>query len=425
MGNRGKLFRIAVRQYDPFESAITKQWRAFRTSYHGDLELDVIPLDLHSLHESLFTEHGLVDGVYDVAFVNTDWLAEAHESHALADLSAYLNGSSPDGYPGGWSESLLRLQRFGASTLGLPYHDGPECLIYRKDLFNSPHEQRRYAAEFGNPLEVPTTWDQFHSAARFFTRPEDGLFGTAFAAFPDGHNTVYDFCLQLWTREGDLFDKNGRMLLDTSAARDALEYYRVLLNDSKAIHPASRTFDSVRAGLAFSAGEIAMAINWFGFAFMSETSPDSKVRERVGVAKIPTGSGPSASLNVYWVLGIAAGSPHRDLAWSFLCHCVGPQMDKLATLEGAIGCRKSTWSDPQINAIVPFYRILRELHENARELPRLRNWSRLAEVIDQMVLDLINTDASVASILQRAQTRADNLAPAKTTTQVQLNRIGF
>lgn len=59
-----------------------------------------------------------------------------------------------------------------------------------------------------------------------FTRPRVGLYGTAFAAFPDGHNTVYDFRLQLWTRSGELFDDSGDMLLDTREARDALDFCR-------------------------------------------------------------------------------------------------------------------------------------------------------------------------------------------------------
>lgn len=407
--DRRMAFRIAVRKFGPFESAITKQWQAFESHHHTRLELQIIPLDLHALYESLFVKRGLIEGEYDVAFVNTDWLAEAASSEALADLSIYLQRSPPEGYPNAWSESLLRLQRFGTSIFGLPYHDGPECLIYRRDLFEDPEERRRFADEFGAPLELPRSWDEFHRIAQFFTRPKSGLYGAAFAALADGHNTVYDFCLQLWTRGGELFDQAGRTLLNTSQAVAALEFYRSVLNDAEAIHPASRRFDSVDAGRAFAAGEVTMMINWFGFACRAETDPESKVRNCVGIAPLPVSQGPAASLNVYWVLGLASGSPHRDLAWSFLRHCAGPEMDKLTALEGAIGCRQSTWSDPWINSSIPFYRELLHLHEEARELPRLRNWSRLAEVIDAMMLDAINTEDGITMILERAQQRADEI----------------
>ena len=67
--------------------------------------------------------------------------------------------------------------------------------------------------------------------ARFFTRPEAGQWGTIFAGYPDGHNTVYDFCLQLWSRDGELIDAAGVPTLDTPAAVAALDFYRRLVND--------------------------------------------------------------------------------------------------------------------------------------------------------------------------------------------------
>jgi multiple sugar transport system substrate-binding protein len=84
-------------------------------------------------------------------------------------------------------------------------------------------------------------------------------------------------------------------------------------------------------------------------------------------------------------------------------------MDKLLTLEGGIGCRRSTWSNAEVNAVIPFYKELEVLHQGARELPRLKNWSQLAEVIDRMVLDAIDDQQPTAAIIKRAQDRADRL----------------
>ena len=408
---RERTFRIAVRKFEPFELALARQWDSFEQRHHTSLQLEAVPLDLHPLHDSLFRNRGLVSGDWDAALISTDWLTEAAEAEALVDLAPYIEQSSPEGYPQAWSDSLLRLQRFENRVLGLPYHDGPECLIYRKDLFENSDERDRFAQQYAEPLNVPQTWEQFRRIARYFTRPQKSLFGTVVAAYPDGHNTVYDFCLQLWTRGGELFEDSGRMRLDTPEAHEALGFYRTLLKDSSAMHPESLSFDSVRSGFAFAAGEVAMMVNWFGFASMSETIPQSKVKGCVGVARIPSGGGPRVSLNAYWVLGLPTGSPHRDVAWRFLSRCAGGEMDKLLTLQGGIGCRKSTWSDPEVNARIPFYHCLEELHEGARELPRRSNWSQLAAVIDGMVQDAINTSESTAEILQRAQKLAEKACP--------------
>jgi multiple sugar transport system substrate-binding protein len=81
-------------------------------------------------------------------------------------------------------------------------------------------------------------------------------------------------------------------------------------------------------------------------------------------------------------------------------------MDKLTTLEGGIGCRLSTWSDPEVNAAIPFYHRLAELHRATRALPRSRNLPQLVHVIDQAVQRAILTDEPTDAILQRAQQEA-------------------
>lgn len=398
MTARADTFRLAVRKFGPFETAIARQWASFRAATGCPLQLEAVPLDLHPLHAALFEERGLRDGKWDAAFIVTDWLAEARETGALLDLAPRLRVSPPESYPGGWADSLLRAQQFGETVLGLPYHDGPMCLIYRTDLL----------AEAG--LKPPATWDEFQTSARLLTAPPKNRWGAVFAAYPDGHNTVYDFCLQLWTRGGELFDPNGRLLLDQPAAHAGLACYRTLLTDSAAVHPRSREFDSVQSGYAFARGEVAMMANWFGFAAMSETLAESQVKGRVGIAPLPAAPGrASASLNVYWLLGVGAGSPHADVAQAFLAHCASPANDKLLTLTGGIGCRRSTWHDPEVNRVIPFYSSLEEIHRHARELPRLVHWSRLAGVIDRLMVATLTTTDPVASLAARAQAEADAL----------------
>ena len=406
MGTNRNTFRVAVRQYDPFSSAIQKQWSSFQQAEGVDLQLEAVSLDLHPLYETLLVEEGLKKGAWDVAFIPSDWFAEAFEAKAALDLAPYLASNPPEDFPLGWADNLLRLQRFDRMVLGVPYHDGPECLIYRKDLFESPTEQAAYQSRFGAPLRAPQSWQEFHQIARFFQRPDQGLYGTTFAAFPDGHNTVYDFSLQLWTRGGELMDEAGHLMLNTTAAVEALSFYRAMLNDRSAIHPKSREFDSVKSGLAFAAGQVAMMINWFGFASMAETIADSKVKGRVNIATIPHAQGGRpVSLSVYWVLGVGAGSPHRDVAYRFLRHCLSAKMDKLLTLEGGIGCRKSTWEDAEVNRVIPFYREMSSLHAFARELPRRSDWAKLATVIDQLVVDTINTQQPIEGLVARYQSQ--------------------
>lgn len=409
MNARNQLFRIAVRRYPPFEETIGRQWARFDQQAKTGLSLDLVPLDLRPLEDALFASNGMQNGDWDVAFITTDWIASMHQKNCAVDLAPMLATNPPEDYPRGWSDSLLRLQRIGDSVLGVPFHDGPECLIYRRDLFDNPTLRARYHSEFGEDLTPPLTWQHFHRLARFFHEPERQLYGTVFAAYSDGHNAVYDFLLQLWTRAGSLFDATGNIRFHSHQAHEALTFYRNILADAKAVHPKSHSFDSVQAGMSFAAGNVALMINWFGFATIAHTSPASRVRGFVGIAPIPSaGEGSRVSLNVYWILSIAAGSPHRDFAWRFLRHNLSPAMDKLTTTLGAIGCRISTWRDPEVNVAIPFYHHIEQLHAHAREIPQRSDWPRVATIIDRLMTATITTRTPIADLLAEADHTAAN-----------------
>ncbi len=407
--SRDQTFRIAVRKFPAFEHAIAAQWNDFEAAARTGLQLDAVALDLHPLEEALLPSGGMLRGDWDVCFVATDWLATIHAAGAAVDLAPHLGNLLSAGE---WPESLLRLQRIEGAILGTPYHDGPECLMFRRDLFEDPAQQQRFAAQHGRPLAPPATWNDFHQVARFFHQPSRHLFGTVFAGFPDGHNTVYDFLLQLWSRGGELIDAEGNVRFNTEPAHAALTFLRMLWQDASAMHPGSAQYDSVAAGMAFARGEAAMAVNWFGFAAMAHTSPGSAVRGLVDIAEIPAEQGfAHASLNVYWVLALAAGSPHKQVAARFLEHCLSPAMDKLTTTSGAIGCRRSTWHDPEVTAAIPFYPGMDLLHRSAREIPRRSDWPRIAAMIDHLMQQTASGSTSIAALLEQADHALERSRP--------------
>jgi len=410
MHNQVETFRIAVRKFAPFESAMQKFWDKFCAFSGCKLKLEMAVMDLHELYDATITQKGLANGNFDVAHISTDWILETYSNQDVEILNPYINRNKPQDFPQGWSKSLLNLQRFGWEVVGLPFHDGPECFIYRKDLFEHETEKANYLEKFGKALEVPKTWEDFHQVAQFFNRPADHLYGSIFACYPDGHNAVFDFCLQLWTRGGSLVDKNGFIQINTQAAIDGLNFYREIVNDKTAVHPKSAEFESVAAGIAFSQGEAAMMINWFGFAAMCEVDENSKVKGKIDVDLLPTVAGKnSASLNVYWLYTIAKGGRNKAIAYDFLRFALAEEQDKQLTLEGGIGCRISTWKDSEINKAIPYYHKLEKLHDVAKTLPQKQNWAAIAAIIDKMVLQAINTDTPSSELIQLAQNQINEI----------------
>ena len=218
------------------------------------------------------------------------------------------------------------LQRINDGVYGLPFHDGPECMIYRKDLFEDVNEQQNFKKLNGYELNPPKTWKEFVTIAEFFNRPHKNLYGCVFANYPDGHNMVFDFCLQLWTRGGKLLNSKNQIDIHTQEAVVALDFYRKITQNENTTHPGTKYFGSVEAGMAFAKGEAALAINWFGFASMCEVIEESKVKGKVEIAELPFDEGKTtASLNVYWLYTIASGSKNKKLAYDFLKFATTPE----------------------------------------------------------------------------------------------------
>jgi len=403
-------FHIAIRKFEPFERFIKARWQDFCEQTGCTLSLHAEALDLPALHKSLITDKNLKNGHWDIALISSDWIKEAILSNAVLPIEPLT--TEPD-YFAPWPTSLLRSQLLNNQHYGVPFHDGPECLIYRKDLFESPEHQSSFFKAYGYPLEVPKNWETFYDVASYFHDKEKGLYGTALAAYPDGHNAVYDFCIQAWTRGVEFPSADGSIQLQQPALIEGLAFYRKLAQNKKAVHKDSFTMDSVQLGEAFAKGELAMMINWFGFATYAAQLEDSPVKDKIAVAPIPHQlSAKPVCPNSYWMYAIGSGSKNASLAMDFIHFATQPQYDINLTLHGGIGCRKSTWHDKHINMELPFFNQLEAIHEHARELPDWPQWPAVAEIIDEIMVQVATTNKEITSILKDAQHKIDQIQAA-------------
>jgi multiple sugar transport system substrate-binding protein len=364
-------------------------------------------MDLRTLYGELFTNGGLGSGKWNLATLVTDWLPDAIASGAIEDLTSWMAADPISDWPEGWPRSILQPLEFDGRYHCIPWHDGPECVIYRRDLFESVQEQANFKKALGYDLAPPRSWRAFEDVARFFTRPSENLWGTVFACYPDGHNTLYDFAIQVWSRGGELHDSQGHPTLATPQAAEALDFYRRIVRDPSACHPQSIAMDSVRSGEVFLSGSIAMMVNWFGFGARSGRA-DSPLGGKVALAPIPCGEGLApVSLSVFWGMAIASGSAHKREAYEFLRFLTRPEMDRELVRHGAVGVRLSTWRDAEVRRMSPAFESIEEISQGARRLPRSSSLPQFAEIVNAIAMLALSSDASSASILADAQREAE------------------
>jgi len=376
------VIRVIAREFEGFRRSFAQQISAFQAIY-PEIEVQCRFYPVEQVERMMVRRDP--DPNVDVFLCSTDWLPELIDRSRLWPLNDYLEVAAPDGWPDDWHPSLRGLQTRGATVYGMPYHDGPEVLLYRRDWFSDESEKKAYRRKFGRMLKPPETWREFLEVAKYYTRPDSGQFGAVVAAFPDGHNLVYDFLLHLWSRGGELIQK-GRPAFNDSAGREALTYY-VRLFLTGVVSPDSRSLDSIRAAQRFNQGRIAMMWNWIGFALVAE-APDSDVRGCVDWAPVPRGENPSArhvTLNSYWVLTIPRTASDPEWSWKFIRHLLHPTMDRITATAGAHATRLSTWRSADIQETFPPYRVVESLHDGARTLPAIAQYPAINVIINQMM----------------------------------------
>lgn len=403
--------KLISREFAGFESSFAVQADRFErlSGWRVEREFE----EIHRLYDRMIAGEEAFSGKYDLFLCVTDWLPEAIRRGLLLPLSEYLQSDPPEGWPEAWSPSMRGLQTGEDGQIyGIAYHDGPEMFIYRSDLFADPLEQSAFLERYGYPLGVPETWTQFVDVARFFTRPEEGLYGALTASYPDGHNNVYDFLIQLWSRGGELVTADWRAAFDDRIGHEALQFLVDLIHVHQVVPKEALKMDSVRSGDHFAQGGIAMMWNWAGFAAVAELPGVSRIAGKVRTGLIPRGVGPSGrhtSLNIYWVLGIAAGSRNPEAAYRFIKETASASMDKATSLCGGNGTRLSTWRDEEVRKRFPYYEQIEEVHKHVRSPLPIPEYPAINEALSQMTDDALNLRVDVPEAIGRTARQVNDI----------------
>jgi len=72
-----------------------------------------------------------------------------------------------------------------------------------------------------------------------------------------------------------------------------------------------------------------------------------------------------------------------------------------------VGCRLSTWRNPELQSRIPVYREVEAISLGARQLPTGPHMAAFATIIDQVITRALNTDEPSAAILESAQREMD------------------
>jgi multiple sugar transport system substrate-binding protein len=167
-------------------------------------------------------------------------------------------------------------------SYGIPYDGDQYMLFYRTDWLEKVG---------GDPTKPPATWDEVYNFAQKIQGKDLDGSGAAFGFAPrmSRVGTWQFFATKLAAFGGDWFDENWQPAINSAEAVAALEYAVKL----KEVGPPN----SVSIGFAdldklFLGGQVGFMEQFSTTATVAQFDPKrSKVVGKVGVARIPTGSG--------------------------------------------------------------------------------------------------------------------------------------
>lgn len=244
------------------------------------------------------------------------------------------------------------LSWYKGTAYGYPFAANTMYVWYRKDLLNDPSERVRYRRKYGYDPRPPRNWKDFKDLAEFFTRPEQGFYGTAIQG--KRHPAVwYEWLNYAYSFGGGVFEKAnpweyGPIIINSPASIAATEYYKSLIRYSPP-GTTNFTWDDVQAEM--QQGRIFMCIMWSDSVFTVEDPKSSKVAGKLGYCPLPLGAGGPIAQIAGGSYFIPRYSRHQPEAAQFVMWLLKRRNQVLQQVNGGASALKSVYEDPRVNAL--------------------------------------------------------------------------
>ena len=225
----------------------------------------------------------------DIAARNIDYcVASNHTSFAPQYGNIYrdLRTVLPAAYLNHFGKLVMEHSTVGGTLVQLPRHSDVSELYYNKKFYESAENKAAYKTKYGKELAVPETWTEFSQQAKFFSKPPS-VYGTQ---FPGKDEAITGRFYEMLVAEGgQMFDKNWRPTFNSAEGERALNFF-VDLYKSGAVPKGVPNYLWDDLGQGFASGNIALDLDWSGWAQYFNDPKNSKVAGNVGIARAPKGS---------------------------------------------------------------------------------------------------------------------------------------
>ena len=285
---------------------------------------------------------------YDIVYCDVIWVPKFAAAGWLLDLTDRLSAADlADFLP-----ADLDAGRYNGRLYRMPAFTDAGLLYYRRDLVRRPPETFQdlvsAASALQNTDRVGYLWQGKQS---------EGL--------------VTNYLEVLWGYGGEWITADGRVLLDSA---EALEALRFLKSSIGTISPRGvTTYTEEESRNLFQAGRGVFLRNWF-YVWQLLGRPDSEVAGKVAFVPMVHGPGGTRAAALGgWGFAVSRRSRNPDAAWDFIQFATRPQqLRQLYSKAGRIPSRKSLVPEP-----------FQEIVRNARARPRIPEYAQASDILQR------------------------------------------
>lgn len=275
-------------------------------------------------------------GQYDVVTIGAYETPQWGANGWLVDLTPYLE-ADPNYDVADILEPVRNALSFDGQQYAVPFYGESSILMYNKEILDAA----------GVTLSNNPTWQEVRDAAAAVN--SDSTAGICMRGKPGWGDLFAPLTTVVQTFGGNWYDMEWNATVDTPEWREAVTFYKEMLDEVGQPDPVSYSFNECLTAL--KNGEVAMWADASVAASMLEAD-DSPVKGKMGYAHMPVVETAESGWLWSWNLAVPASTKQADAAVDFIMWATSKDYHQLVgeTLGWSLvppGARTSTYAIPE------------------------------------------------------------------------------
>lgn len=396
-GNEGEDGAVTIHMA-VFENDPGGQMEAARQRFneeHANIQLEFTPMsnDASQMHDQTVTQLSAGSDNLDIVNMDVVWTAEFAESGWLLPLDEMFTEDMQSNYIARQVDSV----KYNDQTWAVPWFNDLHPLWYRSDLLE----------KYG--YDVPETYEEAVEIAQHI-QEEEGIQGFTMH-WGRSEQLIVSFTEFLHANNGDFFDEDGNVTVNSPEAVEALQFMVDMMNEYEVVSPSAvgnSTPEDSR--IPFTQGQALFNPNW-GYVYSINQADDSAVKDKTWVASnFMFEGGQKANSVGGWNFAISSSSNHPEEAWEVIKWFTSVENQKEMLINGGYaGTQLEIYSDEEVIKAAPYLEEYTKVFEDASVRPSHPQYSKLSDIAQSHIHQALSGDLSPQEALDGLAEELENL----------------